>query len=154
MLSVRPLHCPVDGQQLSESQPQRRIRACGACQGILFSEEHLVQVVRNNGIDLLKLTKAPAREIGCPGCSAPMRVFDIDGIEIDVCGKCSMVWMDEGEFVKTRAFLDKDALRRKTLRTERYQGPSDRPILIPDAMAMDRYDLIWDLVYLLFRIWR
>jgi Zn-finger nucleic acid-binding protein len=154
MDAARALNCPVDGQQLSESQPQRRIRACGACQGILFSEEHLVQVVRNNGIDLRKLTKAPAREIDCPGCSVPMRVFDIEGIEIDICGKCSMVWMDEGEFVKTRAVLDQDAVRRKSLLTERYQGPSDRPIPIPDAYGFNRQDLIWDIISVLFRILR
>jgi len=33
----------------------------------------------------------------CPACKEPMVVFELDGVEIDRCLKCSGTWLDAGE---------------------------------------------------------
>ncbi|MDB5106910.1 MAG: hypothetical protein JWP91_4599 [Fibrobacteres bacterium] len=99
--------CPVDGTELKRSFNQSATHACGDCKGVLFSNDHLARIIRNNGFDLLKLKPGHDRTVPCPGCGLIMKVFIIDGIEIDLCGKCEFVWMDEGEFVKIKAFLEK-----------------------------------------------
>ncbi len=34
----------------------------------------------------------------CPCCDKPMLVFINDDIQLDVCGDCGGMWLDEGEF--------------------------------------------------------
>lgn len=33
----------------------------------------------------------------CPGCQQPLLVYEWEGIEIDACGDCGGIWLDEGE---------------------------------------------------------
>ena len=33
----------------------------------------------------------------CPACKEPMVVFELDGVEIDRCLRCSGTWLDSGE---------------------------------------------------------
>lgn len=33
----------------------------------------------------------------CPGCGAPLIVFELHGIEVDYCQACGGVWLDAGE---------------------------------------------------------
>jgi Zn-finger nucleic acid-binding protein len=33
----------------------------------------------------------------CPACKEPMIVFELDGVEIDRCLRCSGTWLDAGE---------------------------------------------------------
>jgi len=33
----------------------------------------------------------------CPACNEPLVVFELDGVEIDRCLRCSGTWLDSGE---------------------------------------------------------
>ncbi|HZE96383.1 MAG TPA: zf-TFIIB domain-containing protein [Planctomycetota bacterium] len=34
----------------------------------------------------------------CPACKEPLITFELDGVEIDRCLRCSGTWLDDGEF--------------------------------------------------------
>jgi len=36
----------------------------------------------------------------CPACKEPLVVFELDGIEIDRCLRCSGTWLDSGEITQ------------------------------------------------------
>jgi hypothetical protein len=169
---VNSRRCPVDGRELpAPAAEDGRVRTCEACKGSLFAEERLMRMVRNNGIDFLKAQGRPAREIGCPGCALAMQVFMIEGIEIDICPKCVLVWMDEGEFPKTRAVLEKDAADRERMKSSRggsiphgsAEGPFDDWFGGPGADdwfrgsgvdGWNKAEIVWMLLRILFRAFR
>ena len=110
----RSYPCPADRTVLQEPQAEGTIRRCPQCEGVLFSNARLLQMVKNNGFDLLKLRPDAQHTRPCPGCTSDMRSYDLDGIEIDLCPLCVLVWMDKGEFPKVQAHLEKERRERAT----------------------------------------
>ncbi|MBK9216635.1 MAG: zf-TFIIB domain-containing protein [Chloracidobacterium sp.] len=45
----------------------------------------------------LQEDEAKSLEISCPKCDGTLIETDFDNIKIDVCDKCSGVWLDAGE---------------------------------------------------------
>lgn len=45
----------------------------------------------------LQAEEAKSLEISCPKCDGTLVETDFDNIKIDVCDKCSGVWLDAGE---------------------------------------------------------
>jgi len=42
----------------------------------------------------------------CPVCKEPLIVFELDGIEIDRCLRCSGTWLDSGEILQLARMRD------------------------------------------------
>lgn len=57
-------------------------------------------------------------ETMCPGCGAPLVVFELHGVEVDYCPACGGTWLDAGELEQIAALAGAqadrlaDALRR------------------------------------------
>jgi Zn-finger nucleic acid-binding protein len=56
--------------------------------------------------------------IDCPVCRAPFREVLTDGVLIDVCSRCSGVWLDRGEL--------EELLRRRRHAENDDAGPAGR----------------------------
>ena len=56
--------------------------------------------------------------IDCPVCRAPFREVLTDGVLIDVCSRCSGVWLDRGEL--------EELLRRRGQAENDDVGPAGR----------------------------
>ena len=172
--SPADLRCPVDQGILERPAPPSgvvemgegempdggRTRVCGGCKGILFTDEKLLRIVRNNGIDVKKAMGRGARRLGCPGCRLDMLVFIVGGIEIDICPLCAFVWMDDGEFQKTKAVLERDASDRERMLKENRvphgsgDGPFDDWFRSARTDNWDKTDIIWDVLWMLIRALR
>jgi Zn-finger nucleic acid-binding protein len=145
------MRCPLDRTELKAPESKGKTQGCGHCQGVLFSDDHLVRIIRNNGFDILKIKSDHPRRIGCPGCELSMRIYDLQGIEIDVCPKCHVVWMDEGEFAKVRGTLEMEKSRRAA------SGTRDKSILNSNDLnvldAADLFGVMLDLLSAGFTDW-
>lgn len=47
----------------------------------------------------------------CPGCGAPMIVFELHGVEVDYCPACGGTWLDAGELEQIAALAEAQAGR-------------------------------------------
>jgi len=56
--------------------------------------------------------------LDCPVCRAPFREVLTDGVLIDVCSRCSGVWLDRGEL--------EELLRRRRQAENDDVGPAGR----------------------------
>ena len=48
----------------------------------------------------LEAENAEASAIGCPKCDGKLVETDYDNVKIDVCNKCTGVWLDAGELAQ------------------------------------------------------
>lgn len=65
-------------------------------------EQELIEKMRTK----LASQDAKASELGCPKCDGTLMETDYQNIKIDVCNKCSGVWLDAGELAQV---VDKEA---------------------------------------------
>jgi len=65
-------------------------------------EQELIEKMRAK----LASQDAKASELGCPKCDGTLMETDYQNIKIDVCNKCSGVWLDAGELAQV---VDKEA---------------------------------------------
>ncbi len=157
--AAKTLHCPVDGSTLDAPQAGGSIRRCPGCEGALFGNARLVQIIKNNGFDVLKLRPHSVTTRACSSCTAPMRIYEVDGIEIDLCPLCALVWMDKGEFPKVRAYLDQAEADRRSGAGRSLPEPRIGPLDLPQARTSDglldtpnEVDAIFALIDLFFRV--
>jgi len=64
-------------------------------------EQELVEKMKSK----LKAENAQASDLGCPKCDGKLVETDFENIKIDVCDKCTGVWLDAGELAQ---IIDKD----------------------------------------------
>ncbi|CAN5421538.1 MAG: zf-TFIIB domain-containing protein [Pyrinomonadaceae bacterium] len=65
-------------------------------------EQELIEKMRTK----LASHDAKTLELGCPKCDGTLMETDYENIKIDVCNKCSGVWLDAGELAQV---VDKEA---------------------------------------------
>ncbi|MDQ3220247.1 MAG: zf-TFIIB domain-containing protein [Acidobacteriota bacterium] len=65
-------------------------------------EQELIEKMRTK----LASQDAKTLELGCPKCDGTLMETDYENIKIDVCNKCSGVWLDAGELAQV---VDKEA---------------------------------------------
>lgn len=101
---------------------------------------------------------APFREgMPCPVdgefLAAAMRIYDIEGMEIDLCPTCALVWMDAGEWPKLGSYLENAGRERASVGPAGPPAVGDRKLPVPmdagDLFGLF-FDALWDRV---FRKW-
>lgn len=141
--------CPVDGAALAAVNPQGALQACPRCDGQLAQTETLARIVKHHGFDLLKLKPDAHRSRNCPGCWKGMKIYDLEGLEIDLCPVCALVWMDAEEWPRLRAFVQKAGTERAALSPAGESDPWYRNLDSGSLLELC-FDLLWDGV---FRKW-
>lgn len=106
------MNCPACKSPLREKAvPGMTVDVCvGGCGGIWFDATELQRVDARAASTLHTVRKheyqkAPRDEPrACPRCTSQLldrRWFsDAKSVEIDQCGKCAGIWLDEGEFAR------------------------------------------------------
>lgn len=100
--------CPRCTTELIEAAFEgERVDRCGRCQGMFFDAgelESILGMMRLYGAAVLMEDEIPAvpdeeleRRRTCPADGGPMSPRQIGALTIDVCARCSGVWLDEGE---------------------------------------------------------
>jgi Zn-finger nucleic acid-binding protein len=155
VLKVSP-PCPADGAALGAPASAGSARVCTACGGALFAQAELARIIRHRGVDRMRAGASPAGLRACPGCGRDMRLYDIEGIEIDACAICPCVWMDAGEFPAVKAALERmDAARRRTHGHGPVPEPRIGPLDLPGTDSVDSWlwpDLLLELIDFLGRV--
>ena len=64
-------------------------------------EQELIEKMKSK----LSAENAQASEFGCPKCDGKLVETNYEAIKIDVCSKCTGVWLDAGELAQ---IVDKD----------------------------------------------
>ena len=100
MPGVSELRCPDDGHVLLAEKERVAFWSCRHCHGLWFPRESLEkrQHVR---IPAKSRVTSDTREAGkrnCPQCGVAMRQERDKDTTIDVCDRCSGVWLDPGEY--------------------------------------------------------
>lgn len=97
-------HCPkCTGQALKEktlSDRQTKIDVCPSCRGGWFDATELSRVLSVAVEKMHALSNAVASKRQCPKCDVALSQINYPEteIEVDVCGRCSGIWLDRGEF--------------------------------------------------------
>ncbi len=58
--------------------------------------------------------------MNCVKCSSPMKTFEVEGIEIDQCPKCSGIWCDPGEYEKLLKIKNSEKLLDRSKKVEEH----------------------------------
>ena len=62
-------------------------------------EQELIEKMKSK----LSAENAQAGDLSCPKCDGKLVETDFDSIKIDVCSKCTGVWLDAGELAQIAA---------------------------------------------------
>jgi Zn-finger nucleic acid-binding protein len=63
----------------------------------------------------------------CPGCGAPLIIFELHGVEVDYCPACGGTWLDAGELEQIAAVSGAPTARlAEALRRAREGGKGQR----------------------------
>ena len=101
--------CPRDSTPLvPQAHDGVTYHACGVCRGFLLPLGMVPELVPV--LPQIRHMKAewPRSSMGCPCCGRTMHLVLHDGIEIDLCHYCTVVWLDHGEIEKLRERRDLD----------------------------------------------
>ena len=103
-------NCPVCSKELEAVECEGfRVMQCPGCKGRLLETGRLEGIQRSGRTPAEKLKSeasadfkgSTTRALRCPKCHVPMDKVAIDvpvlKLEMDVCGQCSLVWLDGGE---------------------------------------------------------
>ena len=94
---------------------------CRKCRGIWFDASELERVLDVAAKDLVvPAWQSGHRSVPCPKCGEVMKAFQYPQtlVEVDVCGRCSGVWLDGREFNEIKI------VRENLLKRNRLQGYS------------------------------
>lgn len=89
--------CPRDGAPLRRIRTETPYHACSRCRGFLLplAMAHDVAPLRQ---EILRRAESwPRSSFGCPLCGRAMHQAWHDGVEIDLCCHCEVVWLDRDE---------------------------------------------------------
>lgn len=80
------------------------VDCCSVCKGIWFQEEELEAVAAEAIKELVVPRGAMKSSRMCPECFGAMHEFEYPQtmVKIDMCKKCSGLWVDGGEFKEIR----------------------------------------------------
>lgn len=130
------MDCPrCEGKLATETYGGVEIDRCTRCKGIWMDAEELRRARREfleGGAGALD-GQSPAVSDGtkaervCPRDGAKLETFNYaysSGIEVDRCGRCGGLWLDNGEFAKIEDFLR---------RAETSELPADAKLAIASA---------------------
>jgi Zn-finger nucleic acid-binding protein len=131
---------------------QGREFACGRCHGLWLSSSALAARGAAPGADLVAVASRAPRT--CPACQEPLTPYRSPLLEIDVCDRCTGVFLDRGELeillrarrpAPQRQFVCEDCLRVRPLEEqvigaeETLCAPcAERASLRPDLAARRR----------------
>lgn len=92
--------------------------ACGVCRGLLLPLEMVPELVPV--LPQIRNMKAewPRSSMGCPSCGRTMHLVLHEGIEIDLCHYCTLVWLDHGEIEKLRERKEQDESTNQDIDSE------------------------------------
>ncbi len=99
------MNCPVDHEELNEPSRKRPgFWFCDECQGVFLTRYALMEIFRAANVEGMDEEKSvsmddvTALERSCPFCFVDTMVEKkVKGVAIDVCPKCSGIWLDAGE---------------------------------------------------------
>ncbi len=94
-----------------------KIDYCGKCKGIWLDVGEFGQVTENAIRELTINPDADKRNVYCPRCIQPLHTFRYPQtyVKIDMCKKCSGLWLDAGELKEI------EAVRRDLAKSGRIQ---------------------------------
>lgn len=120
-------HCPkCISPVLKEktlSDRMTKIDVCPECRGGWFDATELSRVLTVAVDDLAAPSNAHCSDRKCPKCRIALAQFHYPDtkIEVDVCSRCSGIWLDRGEFSQLNKdrgqHQDKSRLQEKELAT-------------------------------------
>lgn len=97
-------HCPKCISPVLKEKTLRdritKIDICPDCRGGWFDATELSRVLSVAVEDLAAPREAVRSSRQCPKCAVSLSQFDYPGteIEVDLCPRCSGIWLDRGEF--------------------------------------------------------
>jgi Zn-finger nucleic acid-binding protein len=143
------MRCPVDQQLLLAPGPGSLAgHQCATCAGRWFraatmrqlagaGTRHLERLVQRTGHATDGATVSPSRRC-CPDCTLALLGYRVDGIEVELCGRCHGLWLDARELDAIRRW---HAARRAAERGVSAAHAERRPPLLdvvdPLAVASD-----------------
>jgi len=90
------LFCPHDHLELSKLEFHgSNFIACHTCRGLLISVAGMLSTQHRK--ELSKMRSLEKCSIDCPICHEAMGAYNHQGVEIDLCNQCAVVWLDEHE---------------------------------------------------------
>jgi len=100
--------CPRDGAALVERNDGRAsFLHCETCGGIQVAFDELLEVgpTPPRPLDRISLESLPIDDTATCSCFGEplMKTLQRDGVSIDVCPECDVVWLDRGELERIRA---------------------------------------------------
>lgn len=124
--TILMMHCPLDGIPLRAARTEgAAYHACRQCGGLWFAPTvlaHVSAAISAAGSAASSAASAPQLPtalralpvpttrptyvaLPCADCHGQLVPRRLAGVEIDVCGQCSGLWLDSGEFAAAHAAL-------------------------------------------------
>ncbi len=92
------LACPRDGAAVTVLRHDGvSYHGCGVCRGLLLPFALIGELAALTEAMARKAAAWPRADLRCPQCGQPMRQAHHEGVEIDLCLDCRVVWLDRGE---------------------------------------------------------
>jgi len=106
------LACPRDGAALTVLCHDEEVpcHGCDVCRGVLLPFALIDELAAPTQALAHKAATWPCADLRCPKCGQPMRQTHHDGVEIDLCPACRVVWLDHGEIEAIRPPRLRDAV--------------------------------------------
>lgn len=109
-----PIDCPRCKKLMRLHQIQKvEVDYCEECYGIWLDAIELERITRKPYIArYVNSTMGVAKksDISCPACEAPLKLQDLNGVEIDTCPTCGGTWLDFGEIEQINRVRQEDLL--------------------------------------------
>jgi Zn-finger nucleic acid-binding protein len=101
--------CPRDGWTLVSLRHEgASYRGCEQCRGLLLPIAMIGELAALMNKISLKTATWPRADIVCPQCGQAMCRAHHEGVEIDLCIHCQVVWLDRGEIDAIRVRQPED----------------------------------------------
>lgn len=144
MTETSPLRCPVDGGPLTARGPGERVCDCEKCLGAWYPGPLAAREL--GGVSKPDSRSPSSRShLRCPVDGKELQTAqDGSGVEVNICWRCSGVWLDAGEEARiqgarrARRSLDASVASQANEPTPAAQGGARDPDI--DPLTGKRYD--------------
>lgn len=117
------LACPRDGAALTVLRHDGvSYHGCAVCRGLLLPFALIGELAALTEAMARKAAAWPHADLRCPRCGQPMRQAHHEGVEIDLCLDCRVVWLDRGEIDAIRPPRPQDAVTEQVKEEAEYQA--------------------------------
>lgn len=159
------MHCPLDDTALTPRPlGPRRIHECEKCHGVFIPDDLFPEIRAFSALKFHEHGRnfdgpdgsPPSARVSCVNDGGPMAAFVFKGVEIDVCPRCSGVWLDAGELEKIAAQVRPPRKDKASTSESRLEVLEDAQDLADTASSIDSgivdgvVDFVTDVVGSLF----